>query len=216
MERYYRRKELKEQEQLRQQQQYMRYLRHLERQKEDYQRSQAAAIHHRQEAEEEYNRQKLRKFRYNDHKYSNDDEKDTTRIVQDPHGRLYFIKKSNNKPQVTNTSKSIEEENFVKDQQRLVPNRTLQSVFLDIENKEPKNELLPVDPLKDCASSIPLIHPKKRNKKSKKRVTVLVEDASESEGEDEFDSICRNRRPSPGEWMEPVKAFENCNIHFVS
>merc|ERR1739845_75905 len=193
----------------------MRYLRHLERQKEDYQQSQAAAIHRRQEAEEGYNRQKLRKFRYNDHKYSNDDEKDTTRIVQDPFGRVYFIKKANNKPQMTNTNKSIEEENFVKDHQKLVPNRSLQSVFPDVENKEPKNELLSVDALKDRIASISPIKPKKINKKCKKRVTVLVEDASESEVEDEFDSIWRNRRPSPGEWMEPVKAFENCNINFV-
>jgi len=38
-------------------------------------------------------------------------------------------------------------------------------------------------------------------------VTVAtVEDASESECENEFDSPRRNRRPSPGQWMEPVES----------
>merc|ERR1711937_1004693 len=39
-------------------------------------------------------------------------------------------------------------------------------------------------------------------------LTFLVEDASDSECENEFDSPWRNRRPSPGQWMEPVEAFE--------
>merc|ERR1712176_329516 len=39
-------------------------------------------------------------------------------------------------------------------------------------------------------------------------LTFLVEDASDSECENEFDSPWRNRRPSPGQWMEPVEALE--------
>lgn len=35
---------------------------------------------------------------------------------------------------------------------------------------------------------------------------VAVEDASDSEWESEFDAPRRNRRPSPGEWMEPVES----------
>jgi hypothetical protein len=39
----------------------------------------------------------------------------------------------------------------------------------------------------------------------RKRVTIIVEDASDSENEDdEFSSVWRNRRPSPGQWLEPV------------
>jgi hypothetical protein len=54
--------------------------------------------------------------------------------------------------------------------------------------------------------------PKPKNEKSKKprrrRVTVIVEDASDSEYEDEeLNSVWRNRRPSPGEWMEPVESM---------
>jgi len=53
----------------------------------------------------------------------------------------------------------------------------------------------------------------KKTKKSrsgkKKRIQVIVEDASDSETEDEFyKSPWRNRRPSPGAWIEPVEFFE--------
>lgn len=43
-------------------------------------------------------------------------------------------------------------------------------------------------------------------KKRRSKVTVIVEDASDSEYEDdELNSVWRNRRPSPGQWMEPVE-----------
>ena len=42
--------------------------------------------------------------------------------------------------------------------------------------------------------------------KRRSKVTVIVEDASDSEYEDdEIGSVWRNRRPSPGQWMEPVE-----------
>merc|ERR1712070_167137 len=48
-----------------------------------------------------------------------------------------------------------------------------------------------------------------QKKSSKKRVTIIVEDASDSETEDdEYKSVWRNRRPSPGKWMEPVEDFK--------
>ena len=49
---------------------------------------------------------------------------------------------------------------------------------------------------------------KSRNNKNPRRrkVTVIVEDASDSEYEqDELKSPWRNRRPSPGQWMEPIE-----------
>merc|ERR1712182_46891 len=46
------------------------------------------------------------------------------------------------------------------------------------------------------------------NNKRKRIVGVIVEDASDSEYEDdEYKSPWRNRRPSPGEWLEPVENF---------
>lgn len=45
----------------------------------------------------------------------------------------------------------------------------------------------------------------KENKPRRKRVTIIVEDASDSEMEDELiASPWRNRLPSPGQWIEPV------------
>jgi len=40
-----------------------------------------------------------------------------------------------------------------------------------------------------------------------RRITITVEDASDSECEDEFDSPWRNCRPSPGQWIEPVEPY---------
>merc|ERR1712086_742439 len=49
------------------------------------------------------------------------------------------------------------------------------------------------------------------NNKSTKRkiVGILVEDGSDSEYENEdYNSPWRNRRPSPGLWIEPVEQFK--------
>merc|ERR1719240_2467019 len=47
-----------------------------------------------------------------------------------------------------------------------------------------------------------------KDKRKQQKVSVLVEDASDSESEDDdYKSVWRNRRPSPGQWMEPIKSF---------
>jgi hypothetical protein len=44
--------------------------------------------------------------------------------------------------------------------------------------------------------------------KRSRRVSVVVEDASDSENEDDdLKSIWRNRRPSPGQWIEPIEFY---------
>jgi len=49
----------------------------------------------------------------------------------------------------------------------------------------------------------------RKKKGAKNRVTIIVEDVSDSETEDDFSkSPWRNRRPSPGEWMEPVESYD--------
>lgn len=61
--------------------------------------------------------------------------------------------------------------------------------------------------------NVPIHHPaamktiqRESSNQSEHRIDVVVEDVSDSEvEEDEFKSIWRNRRPSPGEWMEPVE-----------
>lgn len=53
-------------------------------------------------------------------------------------------------------------------------------------------------------------------KKRKQKVTVVVEDASDSESEDKYyKSSWRNRRPSPGQWMEPVNTTAWAPIEIV-
>ena len=49
----------------------------------------------------------------------------------------------------------------------------------------------------------------KEIKPRRKRVTIIVEDASDSEMEDELiSSPWRNRLPSPGQWIEPVGQYK--------
>ena len=50
--------------------------------------------------------------------------------------------------------------------------------------------------------------PAKKRPSRRKKVTVIVEDASDSENEDEYKSYWRNRHPSPGVLMEPVQDIE--------
>lgn len=47
----------------------------------------------------------------------------------------------------------------------------------------------------------------RKKRPSRRKVTVIVEDASDSENEDESKSYWRNRRPSPGLLMEPVEDY---------
>jgi len=52
------------------------------------------------------------------------------------------------------------------------------------------------------------ILPKQLKKKNKKQITFIVEDASDSEQEEDYNSVWCQRRPKPGEWMEPVEHLE--------
>lgn len=48
----------------------------------------------------------------------------------------------------------------------------------------------------------------KKKQPRRRKVTVIVEDASDSEYEqDEREAMWSNRRPSPGKWMEPVESM---------
>merc|ERR1712007_15734 len=57
---------------------------------------------------------------------------------------------------------------------------------------------------RESSAAIPPLSVKK-NVSKKNRILVEVEDASDSECEDEFSDYFRNRRPSMGEWIEPVE-----------
>lgn len=50
---------------------------------------------------------------------------------------------------------------------------------------------------------------KKQKGHQRKKVTIIVEDASDSENDDDtLNSPWQHRRPSPGQWMEPVEAMK--------
>jgi hypothetical protein len=55
----------------------------------------------------------------------------------------------------------------------------------------------------------PKMRPTMKKKNNRKHaVGVIVEDASDSEYEnDEYNSPWRNRRPSQGKWIEPVENY---------
>ncbi len=49
---------------------------------------------------------------------------------------------------------------------------------------------------------------KKTKRPKREKVSVVVEDASDSENEnDDLKSVWRNRRPSPGQWIEPIEFY---------
>merc|ERR1712086_96820 len=68
----------------------------------------------------------------------------------------------------------------------------------------------PVVVVSDTTKKHPNSTTNKRKRNKKKIVAVIVEDASESEYEKEennYNSPWRNRRPSPGQWIEPVENY---------
>jgi hypothetical protein len=93
----------------------------------------------------------------------------------------------------------------------------------DVETNMKTSNEVPTNPLENLMSHSTLLEQQgeskqttkktKKGKKNrngkKKRIQVIVEDASDSETEDEFyKSPWRNRRPSPGAWIEPVEFFD--------
>lgn len=107
-----------------------------------------------------------------------------------------------------------------------------QRLFNDSEDAQPSdgNESPSDDSCYDVVESLPSIHPtlvvKSEGSKSqdnisnsrvgldtkkpsrRRRAAIIVEDASDSENEDEYKSPWRNRRPSPGQWMEPIEIYD--------
>ncbi|KAG7364532.1 hypothetical protein IV203_037734 [Nitzschia inconspicua] len=120
-------------------------------------------------------------------------------LVRGPDGRVYRVNKHNKKKQTQPLSLDAtigQKENF-SSKAREIP--IVQSSKMDIDPEIDNITTKATNTKKDKKS---------KNGKKKKKITVIVEDASDSEYEDEFKSPWRNRRPSPGEWMEPVEHFQ--------
>ena len=196
--RYYRMKELEKQERLRQRQEYMQRLR---------QRQQEEA-----EAEQQQQQQHLREVQQQRHRTDNEEEEEPVfRLMRGPDGSVYRV-------QVGKTSKQKSVRKHSDDEANL-PNRVSSArseqrrttKLADMEEPQAMPTVMEDNQLRRRPS-------KKKNpvhEKGKTRVTVIVEDASDSEAEDDFKkSPWRNRRPSPDEqWIEPVESFEDVHIH---
>jgi hypothetical protein len=199
--RYYRMKELEKQEKLRQRQEYMKRLR--QRQQE--------------EAEAEQQRQqRLREVQQQRHHADNEEEEEPVfRLMRGPDGWIYRVQVGKTRKEKSTLKYSDDKENLPDRVSLARPKqqRTTKLANSEAEMEEPqaKPTMMEDTPQLRCR---PSKKKKPVHKKGKKRVTVIVEDASDSEAEDDLNnSPWRNRRPSPDEqWMEPVEGFEDFHI----
>ena len=114
-----------------------------------------------------------------------------SRIVRGPDGQLYRLMDEEKKATDAKfLSKDYSRNESFRDEHPYVATE-LEEVSKQRTRRQPLSEVIPVAV--------------KPTTKSRRKFTVIVEDASDSENEDESMSYWRNRRPSPGEWMEPVE-----------
>jgi hypothetical protein len=201
-------KELEEQEKLRQRQEY--YARRLRQREQEEEAYELAAMRRRQQIEEEQRRQRLRELQLQRRREQEEAEEEPVyRVVRGPDGWLYRMNVG--RQQKSNVDTSVDKENLSRNANKETANRVSSSSPPLYENPSPGV----ASSVEETSTTLPrkkLAKPKLPRKKSKKRVTILVEDASDSESEDEFKSVWRNRRPSPGEWIEPIENFDDLHI----
>merc|ERR1711976_277594 len=155
-----------------------------------------------QEQERQQQRQQQEYYDENDDDYSVD-------IFRWRDGNLYYVKrpiKARRKVQPTITEEIIDHQlprQEFRPQHANVLEEDSESDYDDESAEESDADLV----------NVKLLKPQQKYDKSLRRnsckhlITVTVEDASDSECENEFDSPWRNRRPSPGQWMEPVEPY---------
>jgi hypothetical protein len=111
------------------------------------------------------------------------------RLVQGPNGNLYRVKAGEKRQNQNQPSHHDDNENAN-------PNKTMTpSLAEGVANEAETKVEFPVVGRRASKSG---------KKMSKKKVNIVVEDASDSESEKDFKSIWRNRHPSPGQLMEPI------------
>merc|ERR1711976_774269 len=212
IERFYRMKQLQEQ---RRRHEEMRKRRQRQLQEEEYQRAYMEALHRRQ-LEEKARRQRQRNYS-NESSYTGEDVQPSFKVVPGPDGRFYRVNINDSRAQQQKQNININ-----KGTAKVPISRASSGNGLAV--KQPLSNLERVSQQKDSPQSsmtnvaivdqsLPKFSKKDKKQAAKKRITVIVEDASESEiEEDELMSGWRYRRPSPGEWIEPVEEFENLRL----
>ena len=223
IERYYRQKELEEQELLRRRQEYAR---RIQLQKQLEEEAYEEELRRRRAVAEAEDRRRARQFLRGPspvaHRYSSEesgassdesDEEDQPqyRLVRGMDGNIYRVPvPSSRKARSRKTQKPQRGPQQTKgvstDKEKL--SGSAQETLREINSFETEQEVRsqPVAASRRSFSKSQKTTGKTpKGLKTKKRVTIIVEDASDSETEDELHSPWRNRRPSPGEWMEPVE-----------
>jgi hypothetical protein len=158
----------------------------LRQQEEEHRRQLAMHRQHRQE--QELLRRKTAAFqrsqkRQKDEQEEEEEEKNWT-IVRGNDGRLHKISLNNPSDDTESDSDATEP----------TSNTWNETQSTAISKPVIDQQFLPVPPELPQKSSLP-----------RGRVTVVVEDASDDESDHEsLKSVWRNRRPSPGQWMEPI------------
>lgn len=202
LERYYRMKEREEQEEL--------IRRQRQRQQEEaYRQAYAEEMYRRRrEAEEERLRQQ-RRLRQTQPTHFEEEEEPIFQVIRGPDGRLYRIKKGNTKVQ----KRAPKQENKETPMEVSSTDSSARTAGPKEYTTEGQAENESPNPVTQSYLHRRVSKKEEKRKKNKKRVTIVVEDASDSDIENAFGSIWHNRPPSPGEWMEPVERFDNLNVH---
>merc|ERR1712150_239858 len=185
----------------------------MKQREEELRRRKMMEAEHRRRLEMERMRRRQQEERYFD------DDSITPTIVRGTDGRLYRLVPTKNErpvdldidqqPQTSMRNQNLKNTlNKGTDKKSSTPERPskfqLRTGDYNTENEEGNNGS-GVDSLPHKIANIQGLKPTKSKSKNRRRIVITVEDASDSEAEDEYNSKWRNRRPAPGEsWMEPI------------
>mmetsp|Transcript_12443 Transcript_12443/g.25143 ORF Transcript_12443/g.25143 Transcript_12443/m.25143 type:complete len:241 (-) Transcript_12443:70-792(-) len=179
------------------------------REREEYYRRLAMEQDHARQA-------KLRRQRAMEIAAARDGEKNEYVTVRGPGGRLYLVRRSD----IEGANRASRGE--VRARNTLPRNvKAVKDGFDEDENEvNTPHDNQVEDPHREAFQSVMTNHdeqvlrgtpnaikqPKHKQKQKRQKITVIVEDASDSETEDdELRSVWRNRHPAAGEsWMEPI------------
>lgn len=168
-------------------------------------------------AYQQQQQQQQKKQQEEEHTEDNNDEDDndySIEIVRGRDGNFYYVKRQ--KPQhkvqptiteeVSRQGQGFHSNHIVEEDSDYDDEVSSEESDVDSIGEDQAHDIVDEDVRTYSPRQLPRI-PMGRKSRRKRRITVIVEDASDSECESEFDSPWRNRRPSPGQWMEPVEPY---------
>ncbi|KAL3925166.1 MAG: hypothetical protein SGILL_000591 [Bacillariaceae sp.] len=203
---------------------------HALRKKQQREEEEHASRSRRARAQAEAQRRRRQQAQYYLDENSHDDQEQEFNVVQSRDGRLYRVRNPNYHA-VKNTQQRKtphhSEPRIVRGDdgnlyrfesqktQKMESPELMDTTSDDKQNlahltrSPPMRPTCVMDDVEAKVQEAPIRHKKKKSKKGKKKkITVIVENASDSENDDDYRSPWRNRRPSPGQWIEPVENFQ--------